>query len=75
MNLSIKNVPEEVVDRLKQRAKTHHRSLQGELLSLLEAGAGPRKLTVWELYQRVQDLDFSTPSESTQIIREDRDSR
>ncbi len=34
-NLSIKNVPEHVVARLRQRAVDHHRSLQGELLDLV----------------------------------------
>ena len=33
-NLSIKNVPEEVVARLRERARGNHRSLQGELLEL-----------------------------------------
>ncbi|MEQ8692365.1 MAG: hypothetical protein RIC89_16230 [Pseudomonadales bacterium] len=34
-NLSIKNVPEYVVAKLRQRASSHHRSLQGELLDLV----------------------------------------
>jgi len=34
-NLSIKNVPERVVAKLRQRAVNHHRSLQGELLDLV----------------------------------------
>ena len=34
-NLSIKNVPEHVVAKLRQRAVDHHRSLQGELLDLI----------------------------------------
>jgi len=33
-NLSIKNVPEDVVARLRARARANHRSLQGELLEL-----------------------------------------
>ena len=33
-NLSIKNVPEDVVARLRARARGNHRSLQGELLAL-----------------------------------------
>ncbi|MBF0395069.1 MAG: Arc family DNA-binding protein, partial [Alphaproteobacteria bacterium] len=32
-NLSIKNAPDDVVRRLKERAAAHHRSLQGELLA------------------------------------------
>lgn len=35
-NLSIKNVPDRLHQRLKQRANTHHRSLNGEMLALLE---------------------------------------
>ncbi len=34
-DLSIKNVPEHVVAKLRQRAVDHHRSLQGELLDLV----------------------------------------
>ena len=33
-NLSIKNVPDDVVARLRERARVNHRSLQGELLAL-----------------------------------------
>lgn len=34
-DLSIKNVPEHVVAKLRRRAVDHHRSLQGELLDLV----------------------------------------
>lgn len=34
-NLSIKNVPESVLKRLRARAERHHRSIQGELLALV----------------------------------------
>jgi len=49
-NLSIKNVPDDVVSRLRARARANHRSLQGELLELAcravaipDAGAAPGK--------------------------------
>ena len=32
VTLSVKNVPEKLAERLRQRAASHHRSLQGELL-------------------------------------------
>ncbi|MCH7227995.1 FitA-like ribbon-helix-helix domain-containing protein [Haloferula sp. A504] len=38
-SLHIREVPEETVERLKRRAARHHRSLQGELLTLLEEAA------------------------------------
>lgn len=36
-NLSIKDVPEALAEQLRQRAARNHRSLQGELMALLEA--------------------------------------
>jgi len=36
-NLSIKDVPEALAEALRQRAARNHRSLQGELMALLEA--------------------------------------
>ena len=36
VNLSIKNAPDEIVRLLKERAKKRHRSLQGEVLAILE---------------------------------------
>ena len=38
--LSIKNVPVEVLDKLRERAARHHRSIQGELMALLSAALG-----------------------------------
>jgi plasmid stability protein len=35
-NLSIKEVPEDWAEALRQRAARHHRSLQGELMAILE---------------------------------------
>lgn len=35
VNLSIKNVPEPVVEELRRRAARNHRSLQGELMALI----------------------------------------
>ena len=38
-NLSIKDVPETLAEKLRQRAARNHRSLQGELMALLDAAA------------------------------------
>ena len=40
VNLSIKDVPEAVAERLRQRAARNHRSLQGELMAIVEQAAG-----------------------------------
>jgi plasmid stability protein len=39
VNLSIRNVPDEVAERLRLRAKRNHRSLQGELMAIFEDAA------------------------------------
>jgi len=40
VSLSIKNVPDEMVRRLKEWAARHHRSLHGELMAILEEAVG-----------------------------------
>jgi plasmid stability protein len=37
INLSIKNVPEALADKLRARAERNHRSLQGELMAIIES--------------------------------------
>ena len=39
-NISIKDVPEQWAEALRQRAARNHRSLQGELMSLIELAVG-----------------------------------
>ena len=75
MNLSIKNVPEAVVERVRMRAKRNHRSLQGELTAILEETVSPRRLSLEEARRQLAALDYQTPDEAQQMIREDRDAR
>jgi plasmid stability protein len=76
VNLSIKNAPDDVVRRLRQRAERHHRSLQGELLAIIEEAVCPeRGLSPGELLAEVRRLGVRTPAESAAIIRADRDRR
>lgn len=73
VTLSIRDVPEVLAQRLKERAKRNHRSLQGELLSIIEETVSPRQLTIEEAYEKIRRLNIRTVSEATQMIREDRD--
>lgn len=76
VNLSIKNAPDALVAALKLKARRNHRSLQGEMLSILEeATRTPPRLTPLELLAEVEKLNFDMPSESAEIIREMRDKR
>ncbi len=73
VNLSIKNVPDALVERLRERARRHHRSLQGELVSILEEVLDSRRLTIDEVHRSVRDLGVRTEGDAVQLIREDRD--
>jgi antitoxin FitA len=71
VNLSIRNVPDDVMERLRQ----NHRSVRGECLAILEqAVSEPRKLTIRKVLEEVRRSGLRTPSESAAIIRADRDS-
>ncbi len=74
-NLSIKNVPDSVLERLRQRAHHNHRSLQGELLAMLDDYVGPASLSLAELSEHVRRLGLSSRGDSTATVREDRDGR
>ncbi len=41
VNLSIKNAPDDVVQQLRERAARNHRSLQGELMAIIEEAVRP----------------------------------
>jgi plasmid stability protein len=75
LSLSVKDVPEELAQELRARAARNHRSLQGELMHILEAAVRPRPFRASALRQRIRELGFKTPDESTALVREDRDSR
>ena len=75
VSLSIKDVPEDLARALRVRARNNHRSIQGELLEILETAVRPRPFRAADLIRQVRALGIRTPSESTRMIRADRDRR
>ena len=78
LNLSIKNAPDDVVARLRERAARNHRSLQGELMAIIEeaVSTAPRPVaTVDEYRARIRTLGLKASDESASIVRADRDAR
>jgi plasmid stability protein len=76
VNLSIKNVPDHVAEKVRERAARHHRSLQGELISILEETVSREKrMTPPDFLKELRALSIKTPSEAMKIIRRDRDAR
>ncbi len=75
VNLSIKNVPDELAEALRERARRHRRSLQGELLAILEETLGGRRQSVADVLAELRSTGLTTPRESARLVREDRDGR
>ena len=74
-DISIKNVPERILVRLKAQAKKNQRSLQQELLIILETAVELKGSTLEDVNSLVTASGLRTGSESVQFIREDRDAR
>ena len=76
VNLSIKNVPEHMAEALRVRAAAAHRSMQGELMAILErALQEDRPLAPAALLARVRELGLRTDAEAVDMLRADRDER
>jgi plasmid stability protein len=74
ITLSIKKVPDQLAQRLKARAARNHRSLQGELLAIIEQAEPPRR-SIDDISAMVDRLGIRTLSDSASIVREARDGR
>jgi antitoxin FitA len=75
VSLSIKEVPDELAGALRERARRNHRSIQGELMSILVEAVEPKPFRAAALIREIQALGLSTPGHSAQLIRDTRDER
>ncbi len=73
VNLTIKNVPNSLVRKLRARAARHRHFLQDELMCILEESvAETDRLSVDEVVRLTRELGVHTKSESVAMIRADR---
>ena len=76
--LLVRDVPDHIAAALKKRAKKHGRSTEAEHRALLEENLSPKKTDPWAEINRMRtELAESGRqfADSTQSIRDDRDSR
>jgi plasmid stability protein len=72
--LLIRDLATEVVERLKERARRHNRSLQGEVKTILEESARLSPAETRELALSWQQrLGGRAHSDSAELVREDRE--
>ena len=77
LSLTVRNIPRPVFEQLRERAARHRRSMQGEILAILEAAASNPvvRRTALETLRHVRSLGLASPAESIEMIRADRDDR
>lgn len=72
--LLIRNLEEETMQKLKERAKKHNRSLQGEVKLILEGYANSPDESPLAIAERWQGYFAGrTFSDSAELVREDRE--
>lgn len=74
--VTIRNLDDEVVRQLKERARLHNRSLEAELREVLTrtAGASGRLKSLKREAERIAAATAGRAhSDSTELVREDRD--
>jgi antitoxin FitA len=59
--LTLKNIPDEVYERLKESAQTHRRSLNSEAIVCLESVLLPGRMGVTERLARIRALRSTLP--------------
>jgi plasmid stability protein len=55
-NITIKNIPDHLYERLKQTAEAHHRSLNSEVIACLERVLFPVRMSTEERLARAYEL-------------------
>lgn len=60
-SLTVKGIPERLLDRLRRRAADHRRSLNAEVIECLERAAGTKPLDPEEFLSRVDELRRRAP--------------
>ena len=54
--ITVKNIPDKLYQRVKERAKTNHRSINNELITILEQSVMLRPFNVAETLERTRRI-------------------
>lgn len=74
--LLVRNIPDHLVQILKDRAAKHGRSAEAEHRAILEESLGARAEGFWEEARKFrEETRDRTITDSAELIRQDRDSR
>jgi plasmid stability protein len=60
MNYTLKNIPEEIYEKIKLRAQTRRRSINSEIIAILGEVVNPRCVSVEEFLARADEIRART---------------
>ncbi|MCX6574304.1 MAG: Arc family DNA-binding protein [Candidatus Aminicenantes bacterium] len=60
MNFTLKNIPDEIYVKIKARAERYHRSINGEIISILGEAVNHRLKSAEEILARADELRART---------------
>lgn len=55
-NFTLKNIPEDLYEKVKERARRNNRSINGEIISILSAATAPNHIPVDVILARARVL-------------------
>ncbi len=77
-SITIKNIPDELYEKLRTTAALHRRSINSEMVNCLESVLIPKRVTIKERLQRAKwirskiNIDTIDPDEISKAISEGR---
>jgi len=60
MNYTLKNIPEDIYEKIKLRARTRRRSINSEIIAILGEVVDPRRVSVEEFLARADEIRART---------------
>ncbi len=70
-NLTVKNLPDDLYEKLKSQAHTNRRSIAAEVTVLLERALGERATKEEDLHRRAERLREQTPAHLSEETRQE----
>ncbi|HLR32750.1 MAG TPA: Arc family DNA-binding protein [Fodinibius sp.] len=55
-SITVKNIPEEIYDRVREQAKAHHRSINSEIIACLEQTVASHQVSTDDILQEARRL-------------------
>jgi plasmid stability protein len=67
VNITLKNIPDEIYERLKRQAAAHRRSVNGEVIHCLDMALKPQRISVDERLERIRRIRPNIDAEAVTL--------